>query len=103
MAFSVSSERHRDKQSPINVESQVKCVIIMLKHIWLAFNHINNFFVNVANDLVSELPNMTDFYSAFSDNCKSFYGKKGIIPGMFRLQGVSYSVLPRIEKGHGAA
>ena len=32
---------------------------------------------------------MTDSYSAFSDNCKSFYGNKGIIPGMFTLQGVS--------------
>ena len=32
---------------------------------------------------------MTDSYSAFSDNCKSFYGNKGIIPGTFRLQEVS--------------
>ena len=32
---------------------------------------------------------MTDSYSAFSDNCKSFCGNKGIIPEMFRLQGVS--------------
>ena len=43
-------------------------------------NHINNFFlVNVVHDLVSELPNMTDSYSAFSDNCKSVYGNKGMV------------------------
>ena len=52
-------------------------------------NHVNNFFVNVAHDLVSGLPYKTDSYSTFSDNCKSFNGSKGIIPGMFRLQGVS--------------
>ena len=46
---------------------------------------------------------MTDFYSAFSDNCKSFYGNKGIIPGMFRLQGVSIVFCPGLKKGHGAA
>ena len=38
---------------------------------------------------MTELPNRADSYSAFSNNCKSFYGNKGIIPGMFRLQGVS--------------
>ena len=32
---------------------------------------------------------MTHSYSAFSDNCIYFYGNRGIIPGMFRLQGVS--------------
>ena len=58
----------------------VKCVIIRLK----LLTTLTTFFVNVAHDLVSELPNMTDSY-----NCKSFYGNKGIILGMFRLQGVS--------------
>ena len=60
-------------------------------------NRVNNFFVNVAHDLVSELPNMPDSYSAFSDNCKSFCGNKGIIPGMFRLQGVSRAFILELK------
>jgi hypothetical protein len=48
--------------------------------------YVNDFFVNVANNLVKNLPNYADMYSAFSSKCKDFYKKLGVTPGMFVLQ-----------------
>ena len=50
--------------------------------------YINDFFVNVANKLVANLPQYNDVYSAFSNKCKEYYAKLGVSPGMFTLQEV---------------
>lgn len=51
--------------------------------------HINDFFVGIAQKLVDNLPPLTDLYSAFSNSCKQFYNKLGTQPGMFKLKSVS--------------
>ena len=51
-------------------------------------NHVNEFFVNVANRLVEKLPKLVDLYSAFSDKCKQFYLNIGLAPDMYRLKQV---------------
>lgn len=50
--------------------------------------YINDFFVNVANNLIEKLPCYNDIYSAFSNKCKEYYSNLGVTPGMFALQEV---------------
>ena len=51
--------------------------------------HINSYFVNVAQNLVDNLPRLSDMYSAFSDHCKSFYRRLSLQPGSYKLKCVS--------------
>ena len=50
--------------------------------------HINNFFINVAQNIVNALPSFVDLFSAFSENCQKFYRKLGVTPGLFKIKEV---------------
>ena len=50
--------------------------------------HINDFFVNVAQRLTASLPPMPDLYSTFSTNCKTFYNKFHVKTGAYKIQEV---------------
>ena len=50
--------------------------------------HINSFFINVAQNIVNALPSFVDLFSAFSENCKLFYRNLGVSPGLFKLKEV---------------
>ena len=53
--------------------------------------HINDFFINIGNNLVSKLPHLFDYYSAFTTYCRNFYSNLGITPGQLILQKVDES------------
>jgi hypothetical protein len=52
-------------------------------------NHVNDFFVNIAQNIVNALPSLVDSFSALSEHCKNFYRNLGVSPSMFKLQQVS--------------
>ena len=67
------SNKNRNREPMVlKINGELKCVIIRLKLLIT----LTTFFVNVAHDLVSELPNMTDSYSAFSENCNLSMGTR---------------------------
>ena len=51
--------------------------------------HVNSFFVNIAQKLVDALPKLNDLFSAFSENCRVYYKNLGVSPAMYILQEVS--------------
>ena len=50
--------------------------------------HINSFFINVAQNIVNALPSFVDYFSAFSEKCTNFYRKLGVTPGFFKIKEV---------------
>ena len=52
-------------------------------------NHINDFFTNIASNLVKKLPTASGIYSTNSKKFKDFYSNKGITPGSYKLNEVS--------------
>lgn len=52
-------------------------------------NHVNDFFTNIAQNLVNKLPLSTKKYDVDSQNFKNFYSKKGVLPDSFVLQEIS--------------
>ena len=53
--------------------------------------HINSFFINVGNNLVSKLPVLNDTYSAFTTFCKNHYRNLGVTPGQLILQEIDHA------------
>jgi hypothetical protein len=60
--------------------------------------YINEFFVNIANNLVKKLPDVPDLYSSFSYKCKEYYRRCGVTPGMYVLQEVDKSFIVKYLK-----
>ena len=56
-------------------------------------NHINDFFTNIASNLVKKLPTASGIYSTNSKKFKDFYSNKGITPGSYKLNEVSQDVI----------
>jgi hypothetical protein len=45
--------------------------------------HVNGYFINIAQNLVNALPLPSDSFHAFSENCRNYYRSMGITPGAF--------------------
>ena len=55
--------------------------------------HVNHFFINIAQNIVQALPHVVDSFSAFSESTKTFYRKLGVRPGAYVLKEVSPSFI----------
>ena len=50
---------------------------------------MNNYFLNVAKDLVKKLPNASNIYSTMSSFTKQFYRDNNVRPNSFKLHPIS--------------
>ena len=78
------SNKHKDNSKiSLNIDNEICSEPVKVAQ------HMNNYFLNIAQDLVKKLPIISSIYSTMSPLVKQFYREKNVRPNSFKLHPIS--------------